>query len=42
MKSSFNFYLNYDICCCARFIIKTNTISSCKKIKNSKVQKNGD
>lgn len=32
MSSTNKLYLNYDYHCCASFIIKTNTISSCKKI----------
>lgn len=35
MISSTKFYLNYDMCCCARINIKTNTISLCQKIKNN-------
>lgn len=35
MSSNNKFYLNYDMCCCARINIKTNTICSCKNIEEN-------
>ena len=37
MSSNTMFYLNYDICCCARIKIKTNTICSCLNIESKTV-----
>lgn len=40
MINNFRFYINYDIYCCARTMIKTNTISSCSK--NNITKQNGN
>lgn len=42
MKNNFKFYLNYDIYCSVRNIIKTNIKSSCKKINHNIKVKNGN